>query len=136
MLETDWQIIEKHSPSESALALTNILNGYVESCFPLKHRKVNSDDAPWFDSKTRRKVNRKKRIYKQEGKSEKYRRASRECDEAITNAKKKFFGKVIDKCKETRNTSQFYKPVKLFRTKDTPQHWDIFTFFLGAQEKK
>ena len=96
LLETNWEIIKRETPSESALELTILLNSYVEASFPLKTRKANSNDTPWFDTNTRRKVDRKERIYKKEGKSEKFKQASKECDTAISEAKAKFFDRVID----------------------------------------
>ena len=84
-----------------------------------------------MDGNAKRKVNKKKRIYKAEGKSERYLRASKESDEAVTRAKKIFFDKILEKCKIAKNSRQFYSTVKLFSTKDTPPPWNIYDMFPG-----
>ena len=80
LLGTDWNTVKKGTSSESTVALTELLNGYICECFPEKTRKAKKNDAPWFNSKTRRAVNKKMRIYKREGKSENYKKASKECE--------------------------------------------------------
>ena len=44
MLDTDWGQIKRATSSESAVALTSLLNTYIESCFPEKERKSRSND--------------------------------------------------------------------------------------------
>ena len=51
----------KSNSSESAVALTELLNDYMCRCFPERTRKAKKSDAPWFNSKTRAAVNKKMR---------------------------------------------------------------------------
>ena len=134
LLQTDWAIIERDTASESAACLTTVLESYVEECFPLKTRKTNSNDAPWFNNNTKRHVNRKMAIYKREGKSERYKQASKECLSVINNAKKEFIDRVIEKCKKSRNSKGYYKAVKVLNSKEAPIIWEICSLYPDKSE--
>ena len=122
---TDWSVIQKESLSDSASALTDLLDKYVRESFPEKTRKIKSNDKPWFDANCRRKVAKKIRIYRKEGKSARYKEARKECILAIYEAKKKFVDGVILKCKKARNSKGYYKMVGQFKTKETPTPWNL-----------
>ena len=117
---TDWSAIKKSNSSDSTLALTNLLDGYVQECFPLKTRRAAKNDVPWFNSKTRRLSAKKKRIYKKEGKSERYKAANKEYNAALKEAKGKFMDGIVEGCKKAKNSRGFFKTVKLFQTKEAP----------------
>ena len=136
LLSTDWSIIKKRTSSESALALTELLNTYLDECFPVQTRKVKSNDTPWFNQKTRRLANKKLRIYKLEGKSERYKEANKAYIAELKVAKKAYLDKVIDKCKKDRNTKSYYKTVKVFQTKEAPKLWEIANLFPDKSEKE
>ena len=97
LAKTDWDIIKRSDSSSSVEALNELLSKYEEECFPLKSRNIKDTDAPWFNNKNRRLCNRKKRIYKKEGKSERYVLAKAESDAAILESKKVFFNKILEK---------------------------------------
>ena len=121
----------KSNSSESAVALTELLNDYMCRCFPERTRKAKKSDAPWFNSKTRAAVDKKMRIYKREGKSDNYKQASKDCEREIADAKKVFLDKVIEKCKAVKNTRGYYKYVKMLSSKESPVIWEIFSLFPG-----
>ena len=128
-MNTDWNQIKADTSSESAEALTTLLNKYIEDCFPIKTRKAKANDVPWFNSRTRRLSNKKMRIYKKEGKSERYKRASKEYEAALKEAKEVFMEGVLTKCKKARNTKGYYKTIKMFQTKEAPVPWDIRSLY-------
>ena len=129
MATFNWENVAKPTSSESALALNFVLCSFINKCFPVKQRKIKSNDAPWFDGACRRAVKRKKRIYRREGKSERYKEASRDCKVVILRAKKKFWGRVLDKTAKLGNSKYYYRSVKLFSTKENPVEWDICNLF-------
>ena len=108
----------------------------VEECFPVKTRRISKNDAPWFNNLTRRHVNKKMRIYKKEGKTERYRLASIKCQEVISEAKKVFVDNIIDKCKKAKNSRGYYKAVKMLNSKEAPIVWHICTMFPGKDENE
>ena len=136
LLESDWSTIKCSSSSESAVALTELLQTYINECFPLKTRKVKSTDVPWFNEKTRRCVAKKNRIYKKEGKSERYIQARKEADRALKESKKDFFDKVLEKCTKAKNTKGYYQAVKMLQTKEAPSIWNIMSLMVGKTEEE
>ena len=75
LLDVDWSTIERENASESALALNVVLQRLHQDCFPEKTKKIRSNDTPWCDDRVRRLSKKKARIYKNEGKSARYRLA-------------------------------------------------------------
>ena len=125
----DWEKIKGTNASDSASRLEVTLRGMVETCFPEKTRSIKSTDAPWYNEEIRRAVARKMRLYKQEGKSERYIQARKYCEKLVKQAKKKFLGCIIDKVKLAGNTKQYYSAIKLLKTKEAPVVWDIHDMF-------
>ena len=79
----------------------------------------------WFNRPIKKLVARKRRIYRAEGKSQKYKDASKEAETAIKAAKVVHFEIIEKKVKEAGNTRDFYKSVNLFKTKQTAVRWHI-----------
>ena len=72
VLQVDWSTTAKIKAADSAEALNDLLKRLVDASFPVRTRKIKSTDAPWFNRECRVAVARKGRIYKAEGKSQKY----------------------------------------------------------------
>ena len=72
LLDTDWETIRGNNCSESATKLAQLLDSYVEQCFPKKRKKARTGDMPWINNKAKKYVRRKRRVYKKEGRSELY----------------------------------------------------------------
>ena len=86
----NWQhIISIQDPSEAAAALTAALDDVVERCFPLVWVKYKSTDSPWIDKKLRRAIRRRRRIFKEEGRSERWKKAKKYTDALLKKNKKK-----------------------------------------------
>ena len=130
----DWNEIRYPDPSVSAAKLDLVLQGFVGQCFPLQERKTRSIGAPWFNSKTRREVEKKRRVYKREGKSERYHRARKECEAVCLEAKKNFWDGIVEKSKKMGNSRSWFQTVKMFKTKEFSQPWDISDMFPGETD--
>ena len=73
-------------------------------------------------------------IKRYEGKSEKFKIVSKECDAAILEAKKVFFDKIIEKVKKYKNSGPYYKSVGMLQTKEAPTPWAIQSMYPGATD--
>ena len=114
----NWEIIRKGRSSKSAESLDCILQSFVSECFPEKTRSVKSTDTPWMNAKSKRFLNKKRRVYKKEGKSQKFIDLSKLCETVINDAKKVFLDKVIEKSEKARNTKHYYKSVNMLKLKE------------------
>ena len=74
---------------------------------------------------------KRNRICKAEGKTLRYREEKKKVDLIIRRAKEDYLGCIVDKAKFAGNTREFYKAVKLLRTKNAPIVWDIHSMFPG-----
>ena len=71
--------------------MNGLLQSFMNECFPVKERVIRDTYAPWFNKRLGRLVARKRRIYKNEGKTERYLEARKLCDREMKKAKKNFF---------------------------------------------
>ena len=115
---------------------SNYQTALADECFPIKRRNIRDNDAPWFNNKNRKLCNKKKCIYKKEGKSERYLRAKTESDAAILESKKIFFDKILKKTEATKNSKCFYTAVKMLKSRDAPSKWDIRLMFPGEKDEE
>ena len=132
----DWNQIKRNDSSGTAQAFDCILSEFFEQSFPVKTRKFKSTDAPWFNQEARRAVKRKIRIYRLEGKSERYKRAQIDCDRIIGEAKKRFWNRVLEKTAVTRNSSEYYRAVHIFKTKEAHKPWNISCLYPDHTENE
>ena len=97
--------------------MNDLLLDLFNKSFEEKTRRYKSTDAPWFNKRIKRLVSRKRRIYRQEGKSERYRIARAECEAEIKKAKKQYLEGILEKVKNSRNA------VSLLSSKEAPIKW-------------
>ena len=74
LIDYDWSLVYKTSSAhEKAKTFQNILMEKFEDIFPVKQRKIQSDDQPWFTAKLKRLDRKRKRIYRKERRSERWK---------------------------------------------------------------
>ena len=130
----DWENIKACTSTGSAMNLDLVLRNFVEQCFPEQTRTIRSNDAPWYNRSIRRAKNRKMRIYKTEGKSQRYHEAKTSYDKLVRKAKKDYLGAIIDKVAFAGNTKAYYAAIRILKTKESPRIWDIHDMFPGMTE--
>ena len=74
-------------------------------------------------------INRRKKIYRAEGKSIRYRILKDQCDIAIAEAKKKYLQKITELALFAKNTKMYYKAINLLKSKEVPVPWYISNLF-------
>ena len=134
LLGYDWTKIEKETLSLSAEALNTTLEQMVEFSFPERTRRLRSSDAPWITRKIKKMIARRKRVYRSEGKSQKYKLIKKECDIAILEAKKRFLEGIMEKVHSTRNSKPYYQAVNYLKTKEAPVKWLVQSMFPGLSD--
>ena len=66
-------VLSAENAHDKAEVLQNLLVNKVDQYFPQKWRKFKSDDKPWFTEKLKQIDRKKKREYKKNRKSQKYK---------------------------------------------------------------
>ena len=73
-MKKTWEdVYSLESAHEKAELFQNILLQKLDEIFPEKMSKINSDDQPWISNKLKRIDRRRKRIFRRERKSEKWK---------------------------------------------------------------
>ena len=82
--------------TESAEELRKTLDGFLDAAFPVKTHTVRSTDDPWIYIGIRKKIRLRKRIFKKEGRSQRWKRIKHITEEKIKEKKKEYFLKMKD----------------------------------------
>ena len=122
----DWtSVISATTPTKKVCALDCILERLLDECFPQKVFCIKSSDDPWINQSIKKLVKKRKREFKKNGRSARWKQLKKETNEEIENAKKEFFAKGRKKAKEEKNSSAFYKVVNCVKDGEAPKQFDI-----------
>ena len=112
LIDQTWDDIYKAEDSHiKAEIFQNMLMHKFLVCFPEKTRKINSDDAPWMTHKLKKLDRQRKRIYRKERKSERWKSLDSEFRKAVKSSKASFYQNMIADLKK-KNPSQWYSSLK------------------------
>ena len=116
--EQTWsEIFEAESAHVKAEILQNKLLSALDRFCPEKSIKFNNDDQPWMSRKLKFLDRKRKRIYRRERKSEKWKDLNKSFKDAVKLAKKDFYKKKIADLKE-KKPGQWYSWLKRVSSHD------------------
>ena len=106
----NWsEVMNVKTPDEKADMLHNMVKSKLDETCPEKTTKVASDDQPWYTEQLKRLDRRRRREYKKNRKSDKYKAIKKLYDTKVTIAKKKFKSKMIDDVLTSRDKEWYSK---------------------------
>ena len=91
-----WDDLGPCSASAQAINFENILKSNLESCFPLKTKKLSSHDKPFITSELKDIDRKRNREYKRNGKSEKYFHLKEKFELKYKAASKRYLAKSLE----------------------------------------
>ena len=107
-----WEtILSAPSSNEKAEILQGLIMTKLDQYCPQKIRKIASDDKPWFTSKLKELDRKKKREYRKNRSSQKYKQLQRAFLKKVATEKKNFKKRMIDDV-ITAKSSQWYTKLK------------------------
>ena len=122
LVDFDWkEVFKAETGHEKADVFQKIILDKVNFFFPRKTRKVSSDDKPWFSSKLKSLDRKRKRTYRKEKKSEKWRKHDLEFKIEMKEAKRNFYKKEVAHLK-LQKPGNWYKCLRRITSLD--QHRD------------
>ena len=130
MIGTDWQSLsEKNSVDEMVEELEKRIVSLTDRHFPMVTIRARSNEKPWVTNGIRRRSKKKKRVYREEGRSPRWRGLCEEMEEEIRQKKSAF----VDKVLEDGNTGKsYYSAVKNLAGPNGKKSWDVTDLFLDA----
>ena len=112
LLDYDWkQVYEAKTADDKAEEFQNILVNNVNTFFPTKTRKICNDDQPWFTFKLKKLDRQRKRVYRRERRSVKWKNLNAVFKDKMKSAKATFYKKEIANLK-LQNPGKWYQCLK------------------------
>ena len=114
--------------------MCKVLDGMVGQCFPFVTIKHKSTDNPWVTRKDKRQIRRRRRIYRREGKSDKWHEEKKITEDNLNNGKKKWFGKMKKKSIDSGNNKSYFQAAKTLGCKEAPVQFNVRTILPGKAD--
>ena len=112
----NWDDIKQHEAIDDTVnKFTKTVQDQIDELFPTKTMKISINSKPWFDYRLKCLSNKKKLIFKKEGRSEAYRTAAKQFDNAKKEAIKNHINKTVNTVTKP-NTSGLHKVLKKLGT--------------------
>ena len=118
--------------NDKAAAYQEIVTAAVNRFFPRKITRRKSSDLPWINTRIRRKIARRKVIFRDEGRSARWRRHKQITDRLIKDRREGYFSvqKVHILAKDASRV--FLKNVRRYKSADKPPVFDVRTLMPGC----
>ena len=111
-IDQSWQeVLQAESSHEKASIFQKMLMSIFDECFPEKVRTITSDDQPWICHKLKILDRKRKRIYRKERRSEKWKKMDKLFKNEVKNAKSQFYKKSVADLKQ-KKPGQWYSWLK------------------------
>ena len=101
-IDQSWEkVLEASTAHEKASVFQEMLLNILDEFFPEKSRKINNDDQPWMSNKLKKMDRKRKRVYRKERRSEKWKEMNKMFKIETRNAKAQFYKKTISNLKQS-----------------------------------
>ena len=125
LIDNKWEeVFQAISAHEKAKVFQTILLAKLNEFFPEKSRKINSDDAPWMSFKLKQLDRRRKRIYRRERRSEKWKHLEKIFKKEMKSAKADFYKKTVADLK-LKKPGQWYSCLKKITSYDQQKNEEL-----------
>ena len=118
LLDFDWkEVYEAETADNKAEKFQKILVQKVDTFFPIKTRKVCNDDQPWFTFKLKKLDRQRKRVYRRERRSIRWKNLDSLFKQEMKSAKSQFYKKEVAHLK-LQNPGKWYQCLKKLSSHD------------------
>ena len=133
LLNQDWRFLECLDIHEAAEEFNLTLQSHLQNSFQLKTITRRKKDRPWISQGMLRKIRKKKKIYRAEGRSERWKDMQKETDRILTERKEQYYARFSDKLK--KGGRNYHNAVKSLRSVEAPTSWNISELFPQMSEE-
>ena len=122
----DWtEVVLAEGSNNKAAAYQRAIDWAMDNFFPMRTTRRKSTDLPWINRAIKKKIARRRRIYKKEGKSMAWRLLKARIDEMLRERKENYMNKKKQQLTEKDANRSFFRLVKAFSTPEKPQSFDV-----------
>ena len=125
MLKQEWDFVKDKSPTEQVNLVHDLLGAKVEDFFPEKIVKLSSEDKPFITKELKSLDRKRKREWKKNGKSERYKLLNKEFKEKFKKASSEFLKKNVSELKHS-NPGKAARTLKRFAANPCDTEEDNF----------
>ena len=133
----DWSdVFLAQSSNDKAKAYQSHIDSAMERFFPLRTVRRKSSDLPWINKAIKKKIRRRKKVYRKEGRSELWKYLKAATDKLIKDRKRSYMDLKKRQLSEPDANRSFFRLVKAFNTPEKPQTFDIRTLRPGKTDSE
>ena len=122
----DWvDVIAAEGSNRKAGVYQEQLDAAMDRFFPIRTTRRKSTDLPWINRAIRKRIRRRNRIYRKEGRSALWKRIKKVTDSMIADRKKVYMDRKKKQLTDPGASREFFKLVKSFNTHEKPQTFDV-----------
>ena len=117
-VDQSWkEVYRADSSHDKAAIFQKLLLEALDEFFPEKVRKISNDDQPWISHRLKVLDRKRKRLYRKERRSEKWKTMDKFFKKEVKSEKAKFYQKTVEDLK-TKNPGQWYSCLKKITSYD------------------
>ena len=131
-----WETTFDHtdSPTKKTEDLHEIIEKLMDKFLPFKERKIRSTDDPWVNDNIRSLIRRRKRVFKKQGRSPKWREIKKKTDRMINERKRKYYEKECLKLQNPGAHQLAYRALNNIKEESKPKNWSINSMRPGVSD--
>ena len=90
-IRQDWkEVYTAEGSNNKATAYQTLINGALDTYFPMKTTTRNSSDPPWVNAAVKERIRQRRGIYRREGRSPKWKRMKKVTDRILEKRKQNY----------------------------------------------
>ena len=133
----DWERVTNAVGSNAkAKEYQDIVTGALRTFFPTKTTRRKSTDLPWINDRIRKKIARRKAIFKAEGRSARWRRHKVITNDMIRKRRDGYFDGQRIQILAADACRVFFKNVRRYKSADKPPEFDVRTLLPGMGDQE
>ena len=132
----DWtEVFEASGSNAKARKFQEVLDKGMDYYFPVKTCRKKDSDLPWFNEVARKKVKKKKAVYKAENRSDRWKAIRDDLDNYLLRRQENFLKKQRDKLSKSLARA-FFNNVKNYKTFERPTTFDVRSLMPGSSDQE
>ena len=133
----EWTpVYQANGTNAKARELQRILDYLMDKYFPVKTIRRKNTDKPWINESTKKKAKRKRAVFREEGKSERWEAMRQDLDEHLERRQEIYLQRQRDNMLGPNAQREFHKNVKNFSTAEKPKSFDVREMRPGSSDQE